>query len=202
MKTVQPVTSSTLKKFKSTSQALSLVANSAVNSSLLDNSILSNTSSPQFNFSGQSIRHLQNKYLTNFNNNGSTIINHLQTNTPVKQMSQVTSEHNILKGQTPGASSFSLSSPSAAIFFGLNSNSFSVPGDMQQHSASVTPRMSKSEHTNNDLKSNTSATNYGFNKENKQGNLNLTNTNTSMSNIDDVIIDAFMNDFSYEIVQK
>jgi hypothetical protein len=186
---------STMKKFK-TSIAPSLALNLLVtNSSVPDNenSALSNpTSSPFVHTHSQTAHPAQNKCITHLssNTNASNVI------TPVKQVaSALTADqihHNFFKGQTPGASSYSLSSPSAAILFGMNSNSFSVPNEVQYSLNTASSRMHVTKtYGNHD------------DKENKPSYHNVSCTNNaSISNIDDVIIETFMNDISYELVQK
>ena len=198
---------SIMKKFKTSnlaqSVALSLITANTGNSSFLeDNSLLSNTSSPHINITNNQQQTSFYKTTTKYLNNNLNV-NNQNLITPIKHTSTaITSDQihaSLFKAQTPLTSSFSLSSPSAAILFGLNSNSFTVPNDIQQNTKATTTTTTTTSRFEQQQQLNDSLPHH--NKENRGANQSMTN-NTSISNIDDVIIDAFINDFSYEICQK
>jgi hypothetical protein len=189
---------SCLKKFKTSNIAPSVALNLLVTNSSVpdnDNSVMSNpTSSPFVHISSIATRPTQNKCIAQLSSNANANVT-----TPVKQIaSALTADqihHAFFKGQTPHASSFSLSSPSAAILFGMNSNSFSVPNEVQYNANAASSRTQTTTVTKTFVDQ--------HDKENKPSNHNLSFTNnTSISNIDDVIIETFMNDISYELMQK
>lgn len=103
------------------------------------------------------------------------------------------------------ASPLSLSSPSAAVLFGLQScNSFSIPSEVpgnlplntSTHNTSAARLLaSKIEFINgsSELQPIISSNNHNVSRD---------ETSTDLSCIDDVVVAAFINDFSYEIVQK
>jgi hypothetical protein len=209
-KTIQ----STMKKFKTANLAPATALNLLVsNSSCAEEPASNPTSSPFININShlqqqQQQQHhhphrlAQNKCLTQLSANA--IINNANSNgtvTPVKQImsAALTADQlhtNLFKAQTPAASSYSLSSPSAAILFGMNSNSFSVPSEIQFN-------VTSSRAARHNAKSQSSEQHAADNKENKPENQSVNfGNNTSVSFIDDAIIDAFMNDISYDFIQK
>jgi hypothetical protein len=129
------------------------------------------------------------------NNNNSHTINNNNTN-------------NIIN-TTPNkfnASTLSMSSPSAAVLFTLNSNSFSIPNELHypntfSNSNSTSKLLaSKIEYING-----TAELQSIVNDDNQNHNINnytKSEMSTDLSCIDDSVINAFINDFSYEIVHK
>jgi hypothetical protein len=228
-----------IKKFRTSNNlapgaALSLLtgcnSNSNTNNSsfLDDNSLLSSQSStPDLDIVQKTSstaqttlqKPIQNKHLTNLNPTSSN--KNINNITPVKQTSNILKADQIhekfFKGQSPHGSSISLSSPSAAILFGMNSNSFSVPNetphkshnpisklalqDIKETKSPIEKSFTNPEANNQNCSNLTSALNSpSKDKENKLNQQNTSfNVNTTNSNIDELILDAFMNDFSYEI---
>ncbi|CAF0745024.1 unnamed protein product [Brachionus calyciflorus] len=129
-----------------------------------------------------------------------------QTTTP-KQIEELNT--NQLKKTPPLISSFSLSSPSAAYLFNLNShNSFTIPVDLPlnssiNHNTSATSKLlaSKVDLISGNMELQTIKTN--LQRKSLENNINNKSDNsTDLSCIDDVVLAAFVNDFSYEVVQK
>ena len=105
-----------------------------------------------------------------------------------------------------GASSLA-SSPSAAaaVLFTLNSNSFSIPNE---HSHSIISNSAskllatKIELINGNAELQTFVNDDNLHSKNLVNNISKSDVSTDLSCIDDSLINAFGNDFSYEIVHK
>ncbi len=102
------------------------------------------------------------------------------------------------------ASNLSMSSPSAAVLFTLNSNSFTIPNEnCLNNSLSISNSASKLLASKVEYISGTAELQTIVNDDNKIfHHLNKSDLSTDLSCIDDSVINAFINDFSYEIVQK
>lgn len=120
---------------------------------------------------------------------------------------------NQLKQTTPFVSSFSISSPPAAALFS-HQNSFSHPTDTVIGGSLNTPSQNSSLNTKllaskvDFMSGNTEVqTIKSINEEKslialKNDNIIKSENSTDLSCIDDVVLSAFVNDFSYEIVHK
>lgn len=135
--------------------------------------------------------------------------------TPVKMSNCAELQRNLQKKTPSLISSFSLSSPSAAVLFGLNSGSFSIPNDLgggvnssyHNHNTSASTRLLASRvdliSGNSEVQAISalrckSEGSTGHNVHQCPSDEN----STDLSCMDDVVIAAFVNDFSYEVVQK
>ncbi|RNA06659.1 POU class transcription factor 1 isoform X4 [Brachionus plicatilis] len=116
------------------------------------------------------------------------------------------------KKTPPFISSFSMSSPSAAALFGLNThNSFNISTDIpingplnaSNHNSSATTKLLASKV---DLMSGSTELQTIKPTDAKNSacsaNLSKSDNSTDLSCIDDIVLAAFVNDFSYEIVNK
>ena len=110
--------------------------------------------------------------------------------------------------KTPSlVSSLSLSSPSAAVLFSLNSNSFSMPNENLNttpiHNSATKLLASKVDMMNStsEMPIITASANKRDNESN-MNNMSREENSTDLSCLDEAVIAAFINDFSYEIVQK
>ena len=144
----------------------------------------------------------------NDNNDDKKNICKLNKVTPKKNLDT----ENQLKITPPFISSFSISSPSAAALFGLQ-NSFSHPTDTVTneslntpiHNSSITSQLLASKV---DFMSGTTEVQTIKSINDEKSIIGLSNNvvksenSTDLSCIDDVVLAAFVNDFSYEIVHK
>lgn len=222
-KKAKPQTSkASVKKFKKANlvvNSIALALLNETNTSLLDQSSSSSSSS---NPSPQKAQ-ANPETLNEERKQTDDLIN--QNLTPVKSNSNSPLRLKEKTQKTPSlVSSLSLSSPTAAVFFGLaNNNSFSIPHDMTNLNYSVLNTSHQTVHNTSattkllaskvDLISGNSDVQTIITKNFKQESLsNIAKTNnsnqsrsensTDLSCIDDVVLAAFVNDFSYEIVQK
>lgn len=149
--------------------------------------------------------HLDNSEVSDNENNRSVI----KQATPIKK--QIDQKN--LKKTPPFISSFSISSPSAAVLFGQSTqNSFNIPTDIginvslntSNHNSSATTKLLASKV---DLMS--GRTELQIIKPINENELvcnaknsSKSDNSTDLSCIDDAVLAAFVNDFSYELVQK
>jgi hypothetical protein len=182
----------TTKKFKQNNNISNILLNESVSNENSNNSMCSPNASICSPLLQQQHHHSHTQAAAN-----TLKINHFRTftslNTPNKQLSvptpptlpsqQLSSASN-LKSTPSVVSSLSLSSPSAAAVFNLNSGNNS--SSFQMSINEITPQKSNS--------------NSKINIEQKLEMISA--TSESMSFLDEALLSAFINDYSYEIVQK
>lgn len=142
--------------------------------------------------------------LTQALESSSTIVNN-PSRFSLKQADLMNLSNNI----TPirmNVASHDMSSPSAHVLFTLNSNSFTIPNETSMnnsHNVSSNTRALASRmeliNGNTDLQT---ISNDGNHLQQPMNNLSKSGDSTDLSCVNESVLHAFCNDFSYEIVQK